>query len=397
MKRVMKVLIWLVVLTGILYAGYRGLDVFRERKEAARVKSTGKETAADPIKVAVSTVKNGTITESIWVTGEVNALAAVDVAPKVSGRLERLRLPDGTLIEEGVEVEKGQIVAVIEHEQRRATVKASEAALALARASNGRAKVNLADARRERNRWIKLRKSGAGTEQQFDQTMTAFDRARAELKIGEARIFQAEAALEQAKVNLAESMLPAPISGIVSRKYVDEGAFVGPSVPLFKVVDIRMVEITGGVADKHYPSLKVDRTRAEIEVDAYPGKRFSGTVSRVSPELDRVTRTVAVTIRAPNERHRIKPGMYARIRLVLKERKEVPLVSDEALMVSEEGLRVFVVAGDTIHTRRIRIGLEEGNLNEALEGLRAGERVVIRGHQLVREGMRVQIEEVDKP
>jgi len=117
----------------------------------------------------------------------------------------------------------------------------------------------------------------------------------------------------------------------------------------------------------------------------------------VSPELDRVTRTVAVTIRAPNERRSIKPGMYARIRLVLKERKEVPLVSDEALMVSEEGLRVFVVAGDTIHTRRIRIGLEEGNLNEALEGLRAGERVVIRGHQLVREGMRVQIEEVDKP
>ena len=397
MKRVMKVLIWLVVLTGILYAGYRGLDVFLERKGAARVKSTGEETAADPIKVAVSTVKNGTITESIWVTGEVHALAAVDVAPKVSGRLERLRLPDGTLIEEGVEVEKGQIIAVIEHEQRRATVKASEAALTLARASNGRAKVNLADARRERNRWIKLRKSGAGTEQQFDQTMTAFDLARAELKISEARIFQAEAALEQAKVNLAESMLPAPISGIVSRKYVDEGAFVGPSVPLFKVVDIRMVEITGGVADKHYPRLKVDRTRAEIEVDAYPGKRFSGTVSRVSPELDRVTRTVAVTIRAPNERRRIKPGMYARIRLVLKERKEVPLVSDEALMVSEEGLRVFVVAGDTIHTRRIRIGLEEGNLNEALEGLRAGERVVIRGHQLVREGMRVQIEEVDKP
>ena len=397
MKRVMKVLIWLVVLTGILYAGYRGLDVFLERKGAARVKSTAEETVADPIKVAVSTVKNGTITESIWVTGEVRALAAVDVTPKVSGRLERLRLPDGTLIEEGVEVEKGQIVAVIEHEQRRATVKASEAALALARASNGRAKVNLADARRERNRWIKLRKSGAGTEQQFDQTMTAFDRARAELKIGEARIFQAEAALEQAKVNLAESMLPAPISGIVSRKYVDEGAFVGPSVPLFKVVDIRMVEITGGVADKHYPSLKVDRTRAEIEVDAYPGKRFSGTVSRVSPELDRVTRTVAVTIRAPNERRRIKPGMYARIRLVLKERKEVPLVSDEALMVSEEGLRVFVVAGDTIHTQRIRIGLEEGNLNEALEGLRAGERVVIRGHQLVREGKAIHFDMEDKP
>ena len=397
MKRVIKALIWLVVLSGIFYAGYRGMDVFQERKEAARVKNMGKDQAAGPVKVAVSTVQNGTIIESVWVTGEVGALTTVDVTSKVSGRLERLRLPDNTLIEEGVELKKGQLVAVIEHDQYRAAFQAAEAALALARAKNGLAKVNFADARREKDRWVELRKSSAGTGQQFDQAMTAFERARAELKMAEAQILQAKAALEQAKVNLADAMIKAPLSGIVSKKYVDEGAFVGPSVPLFKLVDIRQVEITGGVADKHYPKLKVAQTRAEIEVDAYPGKIFSGTVSRVRPELDRVTRTVAVTIRIPNERRRLKPGMYARIRLVLTERREVPLVPDEALIALEDGLRVFVVTDDTIHTRRVRIGLEEGNLNEALEGLIQGERVVVRGQQLVREGMKVRIEEANKP
>lgn len=397
MKPVIKILIWLVVLTGILYAGYRGAEFFREQRKTAGVKNSGENQAEGAIRVAVSTVQNGAITESVCVTGEVRALAVVDVTPKVSGRLERLRLPDDTLIEEGVEIKKGQIIAVIEHEQQRAAVQAAKAAVALAGASYGRAKVNLADALREKNRWIKLRKSGAGTEQEFDQVMTAFERAGAELKMAEAQILQAEAALELAKVNLADAIIKAPQSGIVSRKYVDEGAFVGPLAPLFKLVDIRMVEIRGGVADKHYPKLKVGRTRAEIEIDAYPGKTFYGTVSRVRPELDRVTRTVAVTIRATNEGRRIKPGMYARIRLVLKERKEVPLLPDEALMTSEDGQRVFVVYEGVTHSRRVRIGLEEGNLNEALEGLQAGERVVVRGHRMLREGMKVEIEEVDKP
>ena len=386
-----------MVLTGMLYVGYRGAELFREQRKTTELKNSGGNQAEGLVRVAVSTVQNGTLTESVWVTGEVRALAAVDVTSKVSGRLERLRLPDGTLIEEGVEIKKGQVIAVIEHEQHRAEVQVAKAAIALAKAKYGRAKVNLADARREKYRWIKLRKSGAGTEQQFDQVMTAFERVGAELKIAGAQILQAEAALELARVNLADAMIKAPQSGVVSRKYVDEGAFVGPLVPLFKLVDIRLVEITGGVADKHYPKLKVGRTRAEIEVDAYPGKTFCGTVSRVRPELDRVTRTVAVTIRAPNEGSRIKPGMYARIRLVLKERKDVPLLPDEALMASEDGPRIFVVYNGVIHSRPVRIGLEEGNLNEVLEGLRAGERVVVRGHQMLREGMKVEIEEVDKP
>ncbi|MDY6879176.1 MAG: efflux RND transporter periplasmic adaptor subunit [Thermodesulfobacteriota bacterium] len=397
MKGVTKVLIWLVVIAGILYAGYRSAGVLRERKEATRVKGMETGQTLSPAKVFVAAVQKGTITEGVWVTGEVRALAAVDVTAKVSGRLERLRLPDGTLIEEGVEVRKGELIAVIEHEQYRAAVQSAEAALALAEASKVRSEVNLVDARREKERWIKLRKSGVGTQQAFDLAMTAFERARSEVQMAEAQILQAQAALEQAKVNLADAKIKAPLSGIVSRKYVDEGSFVGPSVPLFKLSDIDQVEITGGVADKHYPNLTKGRTSAEIEVDAYPGESFTGTVSRVRPELDRVTRTVLVTIRAPNDQRRLKPGMYARIRLVLRERIDVLLVPDEALLASDDGLRVFVVNDEMVHLRPVRIGLEEGNLNEVLEGLREGERVILKGKQMMRDGMKVTTEEVTKP
>jgi len=393
MQKALKTLVWLIVLAGILYGGYRGIRLVQARKEAAKAAAVQQETTG-PVKVAVVPVQVGKIAHNVWGTGEVSALDAVDVVPEVSGRLERLRLPDGALIEEGVKVQKGEVVAVIERDRYEAAVKSAEAAVAVARASYERAKVNLADARREKDRWTGLLEGGAGTDQQLDRAVTAFERTQAELNLAQAQIKQAEAALEQMNVNLDEATIEAPFSGVVSRKYVDEGAYVGPATPLFKLVDIHQVEITGGVTDRHYPKLRVGETRAELEVDAYPGEKFTGCLSRVRPELDRVTRTVAVTICVPNEDGRLKPGMYARIKLVLEERNHVPLVPDEALISFQGETRVYVVNQGKAHTREVRIGLEEGNLNEVLDGLQPGEKVVVRGHQMLREGTPVEAVDV---
>jgi len=397
MRKALKTLVWLIVLAGILYGGYRGIGLVQARKEAAKA-AAGQQETTGPVKVAVVPVQVGKIAQNVWVTGEVSALDAVDIVPEVSGRLERLRLPGGSLIEEGAKVQKGEVVAVIERDRYETAVKSAEAAVAVARASYERAKVNLADARREKDRWTGLLEGGAGTQQQLDLAVTAFERAQAELDLAQAQIKQAEAALAQAKVNLDKATIEAPFSGVVSRKYVDEGAFVGPTTPLFKLVDIHQVEITGGVADRHHSKLKVGQTWAEVQVDAYPGEKFTGNLSRVRPELDRVTRTVAVTIRVPNEDGRLKPGMYARIKLVLEEHDQVPLVPDEALLSFSGETRVYVVNGGEAHSRKVQIGLEEGNLNEVLEGLQPGEHVVVRGKEMLREGAAVEaldVKEVD--
>jgi len=271
MRKALKTLIWLIVLAGILYGGYRGVLLVQARTEAAKAAAIRQE-AAGPIKVAVVPVQVGKIAQNVWVTGEVSALDAVEVVPEVSGRLERMRLPDGTLIEEGVEVQKDEVVAVIERDRYETAVRSAEATVVVAKAAYQQAQVNLADARREKDRWIGLVAQGAGTQEQLDRCVTAFERARAGVNLAEAQIKQAEAALEQAKVNLDKATIEAPFAGVVSRKYVDEGAFVGPGSPLFRLIDIRQVEITGGVADRHYQKLKVGRTRAEVEVDAYPGE-----------------------------------------------------------------------------------------------------------------------------
>jgi len=338
----------------------------------------------------VRPVRSGSIASSVWVTGEVRALQSAGVVPKVSGRLERLRLPDGTPIEEGVRVEKGQTVAVIEHAQLAAAVRLAEAALEVAKAARETTQVNLDDAKREMERWTRLHKEGSGTDQQLDQAVTVHKRAQAQRKQAEAQVMQAQAALTQAKVNLDEATIEAPFSGVVSRKYLDEGAFVGPTTPLFKLVDICQVEITGGVVGRRYPQIHIGKTYAKVEVDAYPGEKFSGYVTRIRPELDRVTRTVAVTIRVPNDDGRLKPGMYARIKLVLEEHDKAVLVPDEALVSFKGETRVYVVNGGKVHVRKVRIGIEEGNLNEILDGLQPGEKVVVRGHQMLREGTSVK-------
>jgi len=394
MKKVLKALVWLAALAAILYGGWRGMRLVQDRQTAVD-RDAGAVAEAPPVRVIVQTVRQGSLASSVWVTGEIRAVRSVEIAPKISGRLERLRLPDGRAVEEGVEVEEGQTVAVIEHAQLEAAVRAAQAALEVAKAARETAKVNLADALREKGRWAELRKQGSGTQQQLDQAATAHERAHAQFKQAEAQIAQSEAALAQARVNLDEATIEAPFSGLVTRKHVDEGAFVGPSTPLFKLADISRAEINGGVAGRHYPALRVGKTNAVVEVDAFPNESFEGTVSRVRPELDRVTRTAAVTICVPNPERRLKPGMYARIRLVLEERKDVTIVPDEALAGSGDKTRVYVVNSGKAEAREVRIGLEEGTKNEVLDGLQPGDRIVIRGQQLLGDGMAVEPVEKD--
>ena len=104
---------------------------------------------------------------------------------------------------------------------------------------------------------------------------------------------------------------------------------------------------------------------------------------------------MAVTIRVPNHDGRLKPGMYARIKLILDEHNKVPIVPDEALLAFEDGTRVYVVNGGEARLRKVRIGLEEGHWNEVLDGLQAGEVVVVRGKEMLRDGTAVEPQEVD--
>lgn len=344
--------------------------------------------AVEPPTVSVRTVQRGALSQRVWVTGEVRALQCVEITSKTSGWLQRLRLDDGTPIDEGVEIQADAVVAVIEHDQLAAAVRTAEAALQVARAALETAQVNAEDASRERKRWTGLRQDGAATQQQLDQAVTADERAQAQLEQARAQVAQAEAALAQAQVSLSDATILAPFSGVVTQKHVDEGAYVGPGTPLFRLANIASVEIVGSVAEFHFPAIRVGETKATIEVDAYPGEIFEGVVSRLCPAMDRLTRTVAVTIRVPNTDRKLKPGMFARLNLLLQHHTDIAIVPDAALIEKEGRTQVFAVVNGIATLREVQTGLREGHLVE-IEGVQPGEQVVVRGLSLLRDGQAV--------
>jgi len=389
MNRALRTIIWLVALAGAAFGLFKAYQYGFARQGPVQHQSKQK---AEPPLVRVAQVTVGTLQQQVFVTGTVEPDSSARVFAEVAGVLEKFSLPDGTPVEEGGEVQRGDVIAVIEHQDLKAALEEARANLQVARSSVKEARVGLEDAEREKGRMEALYAEGIATEQQRDKAVTAYQSALARLELAEDRAKQAEATLERARLRYEDATVEAPISGVISKKYVDQGSYVNASTPLVKIINIEHVEVQGGVAGKYFPVLRPGQTEVRVEVDAYPQESLTGTVDRVQPELDPVTRTAWVTVRIPNPGRRLKPGMFARIQIVVNRKDDAVIVPDAALIGSGNGYEVFVVNDGRVKRRPVRIGMEEGDKNQVVEGLSAGELVVVRGHHLLEDGIEVRVQ-----
>jgi membrane fusion protein (multidrug efflux system) len=154
------------------------------------------------------------------------------------------------------------------------------------------------------------------------------------------------------------------------------------------VVDISTVRLIVNVVERDFRRI-VPGVKAQVEVDAFPGERFSGAVSRVAPVFDPATRTATIEIEVPNPGFRLKPGMYARVRLTVEEKPDALTVPRNAI-VDQNGVRgVFLVVEDTAHFQSVTTGIQDEAHVEVVEGLTDGQRVVTVGALALRDGDRV--------
>ena len=188
--------------------------------------------------------------------------------------------------------------------------------------------------------------------------------------------------------------VPSPLDGFVGRIYLDRGDNVTPSTPIARVVRIDTVRARIDVVERHVP-LIITGQSAGVTVDAYPGEIFQGTVSTVSPALDKSTRTASVEIDIPNAGHRLKPGMFAKVSIVTGERKGVPVISKDSVLRAGDETFVFVVTDGTANKRHVILGIREDSVFEVKEGLTSGEDVVVRGQFNLEDGMKVKVEEAE--
>ena len=199
-----------------------------------------------------------------------------------------------------------------------------------------------------------------------------------------------------AQLDLAHTEIRAPIAGVVADRMVKVGNLVTQNQPLFMIDDYAPLWAVLHVPERELNLLGAGQP-ATLQVDAFPGREFSGQVLRISPVVDAETGTVKVTVTFSDDSGRLRPGLFGRVRVVHDSRTNVPLVPQTALMNEDGAVAVFVArkrddgAGYTAERRTVTTGYDGAGGVEILEGLGEGETVVTAGKNSLRDGAEIRI------
>ncbi|MBU3958366.1 MAG: efflux RND transporter periplasmic adaptor subunit [Candidatus Omnitrophica bacterium] len=182
-----------------------------------------------------------------------------------------------------------------------------------------------------------------------------------------------------------------PLAGIVGRLYVDIGSNVTPEIPVALVVNMDIVKVKINIVERDLPRIKLAQA-VYVKVDAYPELAFEGKIEKISPVVDLLSRTALVEVAIANSDHRLKPGMFARIKILIRKKENVLVIPRDAIIKEDSSNYVFLVNSDNkAHRQKIEIGLHENNKFEVISGLNQGEIVVTMGNTLLNEGDAVEV------
>lgn len=199
-----------------------------------------------------------------------------------------------------------------------------------------------------------------------------------------------------ARLDLAHTEIRAPIAGVVASRMVKVGNLVAQNQPLFLIDDFDPLWAVLHVPERELDLLDAGQP-ATLQVDAFPGRNFSGEVLRISPVVDAETGTFKVTVTFSDTSGRLRPGLFGRVRVVHDSRLNVPLVPQSALLSEDGEVAVFVArqdgddAGYTAERRTVRTGYSGDEGVEIVEGLDQGETVVTAGKNSLRDGAAIRI------
>jgi len=205
----------------------------------------------------------------------------------------------------------------------------------------------------------------------------------------------ARAANRLANLELSYAAVAAPISGVIAQRSIKPGNFVQINTPIFRIVDTSKLEAVLNVPEREMATLKAGLP-VQLQVDALPGRSFTGTVDRVAPVVDAGSGTFRV-ITAFAGGGLLQPGMFGRIRIDYDQRADALVVPRAALLEDDADPAVYVVRSNKAVRVPVKLGYSEGGWLEVRAGLKPGERVVVAGKTALREGSDVQVLPGGKP
>jgi RND family efflux transporter MFP subunit len=192
------------------------------------------------------------------------------------------------------------------------------------------------------------------------------------------------------KMKKIEILIPvnSPLKGTVGKIYSDRGANVLPNLPIALIINMDRVKVKIDIPERRLPLISKGQI-AEVRVEAYPEELFSGEVSKVSPLVNPDSRTAPTEISISNPGHKLKSGMFARVKIAVKEHRNALIIPRKAVLEKGKKKVVFVVEGALAREREVQTGIIEKERVEITRGLKEGERIVIEGNYGLKDGMKV--------
>lgn len=381
------------------------------------------------VEVRVEAVGLRNLVDDVSATGHIEPKTHVDITTDVAGRITELP------VEEGQDVEEGDLLLQIDQALFLAAVNRAEAGVAQARATLAQQRAAYQQAQRDADRLTALQERGTDfvTEAEVEQAVTNAEVQQRLFEASEHSVEQAEANLDQERDRLGKTTIRAPMSGRITRLNVERGetAIVGtmnnPGTVLLTVADLSVMEAVIEVDETDVPDISIGDS-AYVEIDAFPNRRFVGTVTEIGNSsivplnpatsggsAQAIDFEVKIELRAPPEG--IRPDLSATADVITATRDQVPSIpitaltlmdADEYEAIPNENLPsapgsdavrdiegVFVVEGDIVRFRPVEIGIAGENYFEVVSGIELGTTVVSGSFQAIRElrdGSRIRID-----
>ena len=275
-------------------------------------------------------VQRGNVTQVVSSTGTLQAVITVLVGSQISGTIDKLFADFNT------KVKAGQVVAQLNQDKFKAAVDQARANLLAAESNLAKAKVSVVDAQRTLERNRELRKRDLMPQSELDAAQTAYDAALAQLEVNKAQSAQAQAALNQATVDLNNTVIRSPVDGIVISRNVDVGQTVAASLQaptLFTIAnDLAKMEVHTNVDEADVGNVS-EGQEVSFTVDAFPARRFKGRVHQVrnAPTVVQNVVTYDAVVRIDNKELLLKPGMTANVQFLVNQRENVLTIPNMAM------------------------------------------------------------------
>lgn len=319
-------------------------------------KPSSQTIAVTPVNVVVAVVQQKDLPQTVYAIGSIYSKQTVTISPQINGQIKNI------LFKNGQAVTAGQLLYEIDDQLYQAKYAAAKADLELSRITYQR---NLA-----------LIKRRMISKQAFDQTLAIYQRNQANL--------------QASQVQLAETKITAPFSGLISASQVSVGQFVQVGDVLVNLVDNLHLVIHYSIPEDYLNQVKLGQA-AQITSSAVPNKTFNATVNFVSPTIDPQTRTLPVWAELLNTEALLAPGLFVNVQQQVGVIAKAILIPQAALMPTVEGDDVFIIKNKQAYKKSVITGNTVDNQVVITQGLQANEQVVIAGQEKLANGSQVTV------